>query len=48
MDEASNPAKNPQIDSMDGEELIGLLIEHQLGIEPFTVYKVNHNFFNTR
>lgn len=47
IDEAQDSAKKPQIDLIDGEELIGLLIEHELGIEPFSVYKVNREFYKT-
>jgi len=45
--EASDPAKPGQIDLIDGEELIDLLLEHELGVKLNSVYKVDREFYNT-
>ena len=48
VQEAMDPAKNRTIDLIDGEDLIDLLIEHELGItkEVKTVYSVRRSFFD--
>lgn len=43
--EASDPAKTPSIDLMDGEEFIDKLIECRLGVKEKTIFEVDHAFF---
>ena len=47
IQEAMNPGKTPSIDLIDGEQLIDLLLEHELGItkQTKTVYKIDKKFF---
>lgn len=44
--EASDPAKTPSIDLMDGEELISKLIECRIGVREKTVFEVDKAFFD--
>ncbi len=48
IQEATNPGKTPTIDLIDGEQLLDLLIEHEIGIkkEIKTVYRVDKTFFD--
>lgn len=48
IQEAMNPGKTPSIDLIDGEQLIDLLLEHELGVtkETRTVYCVDKSFFS--
>lgn len=48
IQEAMNPGKTPSIDLIDGEQLIDLLLEHELGVtkETKTVYCVDKSFFS--
>lgn len=48
IQEAKNPGKTPTIDLIDGEQLLDLLLEHELGIkkEVKTVYHVDKSFFD--
>lgn len=48
IQEATNPAKKPTIDLIDGEKLIDLLLEHEIGVrkEVKTVYCVDKMFFD--
>jgi len=45
--EASDPGKKPHIDLVDGEELVDLLLEHELGVKLNSVYKVDRDFYST-
>lgn len=47
VQEAMDFGKTPTIDLIDGEDLINLLLEHELGVskEVKTVYSVNKSFF---
>lgn len=44
--EASDPAKTPSIDLMDGEEFIDKLIECRIGVKERTIYEVDKDFFD--
>lgn len=48
IQEAMDPGKTPSIDLIDGEQLIDLLLEHELGVrkETKTVYSIDKSFFN--
>lgn len=48
IQEAKNPGKTPTIDLIDGEQLLDLLLEHELGIkkEVKTIYRVDKSFFD--
>ena len=48
IQEATNPAKTPTIDLIDGEKLMDLLLEHEIGVkkEVKTVYYVDKTFFD--
>lgn len=48
IQEAMNPGKTPSIDLIDGEQLIDLLLEHELGVtkEIKTVYCIDKSFFS--
>lgn len=48
IQEATNPAKTPTIDLIDGEKLIDLLLEHEIGVkrEVKTVYHIDKVFFD--
>lgn len=48
VQEAKNPGKTPTIDLIDGEQLLDLLLEHELGIkkEVKTIYRVDKSFFD--
>lgn len=43
--EASDPAKTPSIDLMDGEEFISKLIECRIGVKEKTIFEVDKAFF---
>lgn len=44
--EASDPAKKPSIDLMDGEEFIDKLIECRIGVKEHTIYEIDKEFFS--
>ena len=45
-EEAINPGKI-QIDLLDGEELIDILIQKRIGVEPIEAFKVDRKYFET-
>lgn len=48
IQDAMDPGKTPSIDLIDGEQLIDLLLEHELGVikETKTVYSIDKSFFS--
>ena len=44
--EASDPAKTPSIDLMDGEEFISKLIECRIGVKERTIFEIDKEFFD--